>query len=226
MFQKEKLLGFLKKLVVILFIPSILLNVFLGYKTLSQRQANLIKVIGVIDGDTVVLENKTRLRLRHVDAPELINCGGEQAKQFVSSLVNGKSITIEEQIPDQMGRAMGLIYVNSILVNEKLLEAGWARYHSDQTTKTNLLKKVADEAKTNKLGIFSQLCLQEKNLENPNCIIKGNLENKRPSGRKLYYLPNCAQYKFVMVEKDLGEQWFCTEKEAIAAGYIKAATCR
>jgi len=226
MFQKEKLLNLLNKFIVILFIPSILLNIFLGYKTFSQKKANLVKVIGVIDGDTVVLENKTRLRLRQIDAPELENCGGEQARQFVSTLVNGKSITIKEQIPDQMGRAMALIYVDSTLVNEKLLGAGWARYHSDKTTKTPLLKKVADEAKTNKLGIFSPLCLQETNLEKPNCIIKGNLENKEKSGRKLYYLPNCAQYKFVLVEKDLGESWFCTEKEAIAAGYIKAGTCK
>lgn len=226
MFQRDKILFLLNRFIIILFIPSILLNVFLGYKTFSQRQANLVKVIGVIDGDTIVLENKTRLRLRQIDAPELINCGGEQAKQFLLALVNGKSITIEEQIPDQMGRAMALIYVDSTLVNEKLLGAGWARYHSDQTTKTIILKKVADEAKTDKLGIFSPLCLQETNLENPNCIIKGNFENKEKSGRKLYYLPNCAQYKFVLVEKDLGESWFCTEKEALAAGYIKAGTCK
>ncbi len=230
-FNKEKLklldflINLLKKLALILFIPSILLNVFLGYKTLNQRQANLVKVIGVIDGDTLVLENKTRLRLRHIDAPELANCGGEEAKQFVSALINGKSIAIEEQIPDQMGRAMGLVYVDKILVNEKLLEFGWARYHSDKTTKTVELKKVADTAKTNKLGIFSKLCFSDTNLEKPNCIIKGNLENKDKSGRKLYYLPNCAQYKFVQVEKDLGERWFCTEKEAIEAGYIKAGTC-
>ncbi len=226
MFQKEKLLFVLNKFIIILFIPSILLNIFLGYKTLEQKKANLVKVIAVIDGDTLILENKTRLRLRHIDAPELTSCGGEQAKQFLSTLVNGKSIRIEEQIPDQIGRAMALIYVDSMLVNEKLLEAGWARYHSDQTTKTTILKKVADEAKTNKLGIFSPLCLQEKNLENPQCLIKGNLENKRSSGRRLYYLPSCAQYKFVMVEKDLGEQWFCTEQEASSAGYLKAATCK
>lgn len=210
----------------VLFVISLSLNVYLGYTINKQKKINLVKVIGAIDGDTVVLENKTRLRLRQIDAPELTNCGGEQAKQFLLTLVNGKSITIEEQIPDQTGRAMALIYVNSILLNERMLEAGWARYHSDQTTKTTILKKVADEAKTNRLGIFSPLCFQEKNLENPNCIIKGNLENKRKSGRKLYYLPNCAQYKFVQVEKDLGEQWFCTEKEASAAGYIKAGTCK
>ena len=41
---------------------------------------------------------------------------------------------------------------------------------------------------------------------------KGNLENKRVSGRSLYYLPTCAQYKFVQVEK-IWEQWF-VEKQS------------
>lgn len=58
MFQREKLLDFLidilKKLALILFIPSILLNIFLGYKTLNQKVTNSVKVIGVIDGDKIV----------------------------------------------------------------------------------------------------------------------------------------------------------------------------
>jgi hypothetical protein len=29
----------------------------------------------------------------------------------------------------------------------------------------------------------------------------------------------------VIVEKDLGEDWFCTEKEAIKAGFTKASNC-
>jgi len=226
MSMKDKLLFFLKRFALLFIIPSILLNLFLSYKFYSQKKANLVKVIGIIDGDTVVLENKTRLRLRHIDAPELEFCGGQEAKNLLASLVENKSISIEEQIPDQTGRAMALIYVDNLFINQKMLESGWARYHSDQTSKTALLKKTADNAKTNKLGIFSQLCLQMQNPDNPNCIIKGNLENKRTSGRKLYYLLSCAQYKFVQIEKDLGEQWFCTEKEASAAGYIKAATCK
>ena len=136
-------------------------------------------------------------------------------------MVNGKSITIEEQIPDQMGRAMALVYVDKILLNEKLLEAGLARYHSDQTTKTPLLKKAADTAKISRLGIFSAICFSETNLEKPNCIIKGNFENKRASGRKLYYLPNCAQYKFVMVEKIWARAGFVPKKRRVRLGISK-----
>ena len=43
---------------------------------------------------------------------------------------------------------------------------------------------------------------------------------------KRYYVPDCAQYAFTIVELDVGEQWFCGEKEAKAAGYTKAETCK
>lgn len=210
----------------VLFIISLSLNVYLGYTINKQKKVNLVKVIGVIDGDTVVLENKTRLRLRQIDAPEIEYCGGVQAKELLSSYVQDKSVRIEEQIPDQTGRAMALLSMGNLQVNEKMLSSGWVRYHSDFTSQTPRLKEIAQQAKAEKKGIYSELCLQTKNSENPKCIIKGNLENKRTSGRKLYYLSNCAQYKFVQIEKDLGEQWFCTEKEANAAGYIKAGTCK
>lgn len=210
----------------VIFIISLSLNIYLGYTVYREKKVNLVKVLGVIDGDTIVLENKTRLRLRQMDAPELVYCGGEQAKELLTTYVQGKFIHIEEQIPDQMGRAMALLSVGDIFVNEKMLASGWVRYHSDTTSQTQRLREVAEQAKAEKKGIYSELCLQTKNNDNPKCIIKGNLENKKTSGRKLYYLPNCAQYKFVLIEKDIGEQWFCTEKEAIAARYIKAGTCK
>ena len=209
----------------VVFFASLLINIILGYTVYQQKKANLVKVIGVIDGDTVVLENKTRLRLRQMDAPEPKYCGGKQATELLSSLVLNKMVKIDEQIPDQMGRAMAFLIVEDVQVNEQMLASGWARYHSDATSQTAKLKEVSRQAKDGKKGIYSELCLQTKNADNPKCIIKGNLENKRTSGRKLYYLSNCAQYQFVQIEKDLGEQWFCTEKEASAAGYIKAETC-
>ena len=33
------------------------------------------------------------------------------------------------------------------------------------------------------------------------------------------------RYDFVIIEKDKGEQWFCSEEEAKAAGYTKAKSC-
>jgi len=60
-------------LIVILLVPSVLLNVFLlvREKTILDQG---VKVEGVIDGDTLVLEGKSRIRLRYADAPELEYC--------------------------------------------------------------------------------------------------------------------------------------------------------
>ncbi|OGD55430.1 hypothetical protein A3I57_01730 [Candidatus Beckwithbacteria bacterium RIFCSPLOWO2_02_FULL_47_23] len=183
-----------------------------------------IKVLGVIDGDTLVLDGKVRLRLRHIDAPELEFCGGQEAKNLLTDLASGKSVRVEEKIMDQQGRPMALVYIGSTLINQTMLESGWARYHSDQTSQTDSLKQVAARVKEEKKGIFNQNCYQMENLDNPKCNIKANLDKNSDS--RLYYLPNCAQYKFTIVEKDIGEAWFCSEAEARAAGFTRAATCK
>lgn len=205
----------------IILIPSVLLNLHLFEKLKKTEEG--IQVLGVIDGDTLVLEGKTRLRLRSVDSPELEYCGGVEAKNALENLVAGKKVVIREQIIDTKGRPMGLVYVNETLVNEEILEAGWGRFHSDQTSAKDVLKTVYDKAKENSLGIFSKKCYQKVNPDNPKCNIKGNIDKN--SDRRNYYHPGCVQYEFTIVEKDTGESWFCTEKEAQAAGFTRAKTC-
>ncbi len=209
-------LGFL------LLIPSLLLNFFLFQKT--QKLGQGIKVLEVLDGDTILLDGKVRLRLRHLDAPELEFCGGNEAKNLLESLVKDKKVVLEEYLLDQQGRPMALIYLGNKLINKEMLESGWVRYHSDQTSRTEELKKVANQAKEEKKGVFEPDCYQTENLENPECNIKGNID--KAIGTRLYYYPGCAQYEFTIVEKDIGEDWFCTEKQAREAGFEKAKTCR
>ena len=211
-----KWLGFL------LLIPSLILNLFLFQK--SQKSNQGILVIGVIDGDTFVLDGKTKLRLRHLDAPELEYCGGQEAKEFLGDLVLDKKVIIQEKILAQSGgRPMALVYIGDKLVNEEVLRAGMARYHSDKSSQKDVLKSAADLAKEEKLGIFSSQCYQTENLDNPDCLIKANIDKN--SDLRNYYFPGCAQYDFTIVEKDLGEDWFCNEKEAQAAGFTRSKTC-
>ena len=181
-----------------------------------------MKVIGVVDGDTLVLEGKVRVRLRHVDAPELKYCGGSEAKKALERLVVGKNVLLEEQIPDQYGRSMALIYNGNTLVNKELLKTGWVRYHHDKTTVTSKLKEVSDLAKKQKSGIYGK-CQSKDNTQNPACNIKGNID--KGNNAKRYYVPGCTQYSFTIVEKDVGEEWFCSEKDAQSKGFQKAATC-
>lgn len=76
-----------------------------------------------------------------------------------------------------------------------------------------------DAPEYNRLGIFS-LC---KELPNPSCNIKGNIDKN--TYKKFYHLPGCKQYNQIIIDKDLGEKYFCTEQEASKAGFIKASGC-
>jgi len=205
----------------ILFISSLILNFFFFQKIQTHKQG--IPVLGVIDGDTLVLEGKVRLRLRNVDAPELEYCGGVEAKEELERLVWGKKVVVKEEVLDQQGRPMALIYVDGVLVNQEMLKSGWTRFHSDSTSVRPQLREAAERVKENSLGIFSPKCYQKTNPDNPKCDIKGNLD--KDANRKIYYFPGCAQYEFTIVEKDLGEDWFCTEEEAQKAGFVRAETC-
>lgn len=183
------------------------------------------KVEGVIDGDTLVLEGKAKIRLRSVDAPELNFCGGQESKKELEKLVSGQTVQIKEKIMDLKARPMALIYVGNELVNQKMIESGWARFHSDLTSKREVLKAAYNQAREGGRGIWSEQCRQTENKEKPQCNIKGNID-KNARGRKIYYYPGCAQYNFTVIEKDMGEQWFCSKEEAEAAAYAKSKNCR
>ncbi len=220
-FKNFKVPKFLPWLLSCLLLPSVILNFFF-FKEIKKNQAG-IEVLGVIDGDTLVLEGKTKLRLRSVDAPELDLCGGQEAKEELEKLVNGQKVIVQEEMIDKWGRPMALVYVNDQLVNEEMLKSGWARFHSDSTSQREALKNAGNQAKKDLLGVWSPKCQQTTNPENEKCNIKGNIDQN--SGRKLYYFPGCSQYKFTIVEKDIGEDWFCSEKEAQEAGFVRAKSC-
>jgi len=219
--KKPKKFSLILLISLILLVPSMILNIFLSSELKKSQKG--IKVLGVLDGDTLVLEGKTRLRLRSVDAPELNYCGGEEAKEFLEKLVKDKTVVAKEMIIDVQGRPMALIYVGNKLVNLEILKQGWGRFHSDDTSVREELKNAYDNAREKSLGIYSSKCRQTQNPDNPKCNIKGNIDKN--SDRNNYYYPGCPQYEFTIVEKDMGEDWFCTEKEAQKAGFTKAKNC-
>jgi endonuclease YncB( thermonuclease family) len=181
-----------------------------------------VKVLNVIDGDTFELESRQRIRLRHIDAPELNLCGGQEAKEFLASLIQEKEVVLKEEVVGQQNRPLVLVYLNDKFINLEVLKNGWARYHSDSTTKTEILKQAGNKAKEERLGIFSPKCYS-KTPDNPSCLIKGNID--KVTNKKTYYYPGCPQYNFTIVEKDIGENWFCSPKQAEEKGFNRAKNC-
>jgi len=54
----------------------------------------------------------------------------------------------------------------------------------------------------------------------PACVIKGNISMN--SGNKIYHTPGMEDYESTVINPEKGERWFCSESEAIAAGWTKA----
>jgi hypothetical protein len=55
--------------------------------------------------------------------------------------------------------------------------------------------------------------------ENDGCNIKGNVSTK---GERIYHVPGQKYYDDTVIQASHGEQWFCTEAEARAAGWRKS----
>jgi hypothetical protein len=52
------------------------------------------------------------------------------------------------------------------------------------------------------------------------CDIKGNISYK--SGEKIYHIPGGDFYAATVINPKYGERWFCTEEEAVAAGWRRS----
>lgn len=51
------------------------------------------------------------------------------------------------------------------------------------------------------------------------CALKGNISR---SGRRIFHSPGQRDYGRTVVSLDKGERWFCSEQEAVAAGWRAA----
>jgi len=180
-----------------------------------------VNVIDVIDGDTFVTNNGQRVRLLSVDAAEMGRCMSKEAKAFLEKKLEGKQVGLDNIRADKYGRLLALVYIKDDLVNEEMLANGLARFDGTKSQERDVLKKAYDKARQDKVGLFDK-CYQE-DPEDEKCSIKGNID--KTTGRKMYHFPGCREYVTTVVELDLGEGWFCSEKEAVEAGYVKSTNC-
>jgi len=117
-------------------------------------------VIGIADGDTItVLRDKeqVRIRLYGVDCPERYQPFSKKAKQFTSKMVFGKVVEVEPVDIDRYGRTVALITVFQRLVNEELVNAGFARVYTHYCTQPicDRWKVLEQEAKEAKRGLWA-----------------------------------------------------------------------
>ena len=94
----------------------------------------------MIDGDTIELADGQMVRYIGIDTPEIRRREGDrwisdpepfgrEATAANTRLVEGKRVQLEYdvQTQDRFGRLLAYVYVDGRMVNEQLLEDGWAQ---------------------------------------------------------------------------------------------------
>jgi endonuclease YncB( thermonuclease family) len=112
------------------------------------------RVIDVKDGDTlIVLRNRTRLvvELPGVDAPELDQPFGPEARRFAAKLVKGKVVTIEMFRPGSPIYGAVRFSKDRILAHE-MVQAGMA--WATTTDKSSVFREAQEAAKKARLGLW------------------------------------------------------------------------
>ena len=89
-------------------------------------------LVSVTDGDTVIAivkggETPFKVRLHGIDAPELDQMYGEESKNALAAMVEGKEIFVDIRCVDRYGRQVGVLHDGrpKQSFNRQLVEAGW-----------------------------------------------------------------------------------------------------
>jgi len=103
----------MKKLIILLILVIFLVSGCIQQPT-TQRILESAKVIKVIDGDTIEIDNGDRIRFLHINTAEKGERCYEEAKQRLSELIYNKTIWLERDMQslDQYGRKLRYVFLN------------------------------------------------------------------------------------------------------------------
>ncbi|EAI4331384.1 thermonuclease [Campylobacter upsaliensis] len=141
---------------------SLSFNAFLpqDFKEQNLEKELTGKVSRVIDGDTIELlakENpynhitKLKIRLYGIDAPELKQAYGKEAKEYLSALVLKQEVSLIIENKDKYERIVGTIFLKGKDINKEMVKNGYA--HAYESFSKKYLAEQAD-AKMFKLGLW------------------------------------------------------------------------
>lgn len=147
----------------------LLLLILAGYQFYTRSSAPApfsfetdgpFRVERVVDGDTILLEGKTRVRMIGIDTPESVTPNhpverlGKEASEFTRSLIEGRDVTLQydRERRDQHDRVLAYVMLGDRMINEEIIRAGFSRAETrfpfDSGMKSRFLKaeKEAREA--------------------------------------------------------------------------------
>ena len=116
------------------------------------------KVTAVVDGDTVMaLRNGqvVKIRLAGIDAPEKEQDFGQESRQSLIALVQGKLVHVSTLAIDDYDRLVAKISVAGLNVNQEQVRRGMAWNYS-RSNKNTTLAEMEKAARVTRLGLWSQ----------------------------------------------------------------------
>jgi micrococcal nuclease len=202
-------------------------------------------VIRVVDGDTIEVEidgETHKVRYIGIDTPETVDprrpvgCFGEEASAANKALVEGLIVGLEGDVSDTdtFGRLLRYVWLSdSEMVNAILVREGYAQSsaYPPDVRHQELFDGLEAEARSAGRGLWGPVCPETsspapagspaegacEHSGTSEAVIKGNISTN--SGEKIYHLPGGGFYEQTVIDEAAGERWFCTESEAIAAGW-------
>lgn len=207
-------------------------------------------VINVVDGDTIdVLIDGREFRVRYIgiDTPETVDprrpleCFGREASERNRGLVEGRTVGLERDVSeiDRFGRLLRYVWTDpsigsgqALMVNARLVEEGYAAATTfpPDVRYAELFSTLEAQARSQGRGLWGPACTapQPSPIAGGPCdysgtsepVIKGNISLS--TGEKIYHVPGGEFYDQTVITAAKGERWFCTEAEAVAAGWRKS----
>jgi micrococcal nuclease len=131
-----------------------------------HKPGAIVRVQRAVDGDTLLLDDRTRVRLLGVDTPETkkpdwqVELYGPEAHDFTSQHVEGRRVRLEfdKERHDKYGRVLAYVYLDDWFLNEELIRAGlgWAiTNHPYSESMKRRFRAAQREAQRARRGIWS-----------------------------------------------------------------------
>lgn len=150
----------------------VLLISLLVFNVSAETTFEKVKFEKCVDGDTVYFKDssdeKIKYRFLAIDTPETVHptkeveAYGKDASEYTCNrLTNASEIVVELESgnkTDKYGRKLGWIWVDGSLLQQELIEAGYAEvaYIYGNYKYTNSLCLIQQDAKTKQLGIWHE----------------------------------------------------------------------